>query len=175
MPRARSRAVSGRRPTTWLGFADTDFVAVAANSTSIVTAIGEATWASFPEPTIVRIRGMLDVMVNPVGANNDDVRWGAGLGMISAQAFAAGASAVHAPLSNSDWGGWMWWATGVMRQRSTYSEFSAPQAGVSVVIDSKAMRKVENDSLLVCVVETLNGAGSAGVLISAAARVLVKR
>ena len=176
MPRARSRVVQKtRRPTTWLSFADTDFIAVGPNATSIVPAITEATWASFPEPTIVRIRGVLTVFIDAVGANNDDVRWGAGLGMISAQAFAAGAAAVHSPLSNGDWGGWIWWATGAMRRRTASAELSSVIHSEAITIDSKAMRRVENDQLLVCVVETLNAAGAAGILVSAAGRVLVKR
>ena len=174
MPRARLRS-GGRRPTTWVGFADTDFTSVAANALAVIAAITEATLASFPEPTIVRIRGRIDVMINPVGANNDDVRFGVGFALISARAFAAGSGSVHAPLTNSDWGGWIWWGTGILRQRSTYSEFSSPNAAQSLEIDSKAMRKVENDQVLVCATETLNGAGSTGVLVSAAGRVLFKR
>jgi len=168
----RHRSVPKRR-TVWQGFFGNDAVAVVSNAVGHQVLITEAKLEMFPQGTLVRIRGVFDVFTNPVGANNDDVRWGAGIYFANSGALAAGTGSLQFPLSQIESGEWMWWATGLIRQRSTYSEFSSSQNAVRVEIDSKAMRKFSNDQALVIVVQTSNGAGTTGVFFDVGGRALI--
>ena len=176
MPRARSRVVqrSARRSTVWLGFTDTDFTLIAANSQSGVVAVPEASLEEFPNPTLVRTRGQIDVKSSDTGAVNDDVRWTAGLAVMDAKQVAAGVTAFPFPGSDSNWDGWFWWSTGIVRQVMT-PDFSEGLTYNRKVIDSKAMRKIGQDQVVACVIETQNAAGTNGILVSVSARFLFKK
>ena len=56
--------------------------------------------------TIIRTRGMITIFPTSFGADLNVV--GAfGIGLVSAEAFAAGIASVPEPYADSDWGGWM--------------------------------------------------------------------
>ena len=177
MPRARRRVVqSARRGTVWLGFADTDFSGLAANAATVLAVVPEASLEEFPNPTLVRTRGQLEVKSSNAGAVNDDVRWGAGFAVMDRKQVTVGVSACPLPLTDSNWDGWFWWQTGFVRQ--TGEVIPTFQLGIAfqrVEIDSKAMRKVGQDQVVACVIETLNLAGTNGIDFSVASRFLFKK
>ena len=147
----RGRSDSNRRKTEWSVYDQGGFTNVASAGATILSGI------SFENPgTIVRTRGMIglkptnpEVSVEIVGAF--------GIGLVSAEAFAAGVASVPEPFTDSDWGGWMviesfafdWdFGTGVGAQFDS----------IMLPIDSKAMRKVEPSTVMVVVAESLTGA-----------------
>ena len=91
------------------------------------------------------------------------------MGIVSAEAFAAGVASVPEPFTDADWGGWMQW-----RAFSYQFEFGTAAAvnypNWNFEIDSKAMRKVESNEVLVQVFESIVGA----VRVSAPLRILLK-
>ena len=92
-----------------------------------------------------------------------------GMGIVSAEAFAAGIGSIPIPFLDGAWGGWMVW-----RSFSYRFEFATAAAvnfpGWNFEVDSKAMRKVTPNEVLVLIGEGQGGAFS----ISVPMRVLVK-
>ena len=176
MPRARGRT-GPRRPTSWLGSFDNAYITVAVNTAQFITLVAETTLESFPEPTIVRIRGALDVVSGNNGAAGEVSRWGAGIALFTRTAVGIGASALQSPLTDTFWDGWMWWATGVLENgvSNDINDKPAPQSAVQRDIDSKAMRKVGNDEVLCLMFEVSATAGTVDAKFAVATRVLVKR
>ena len=136
MPRARSRTVA-RRPTSWGGWNGTQWNALPVNSVTSQTVQGEADLETYPEPTIVRIRGILDVRQDGLGAAGAYCRWGAGIALFTKRAVAAGAASLQGPLSESPWDGWIWWATGSLVDGPAGDLGGSPHNAVRIEIDSK--------------------------------------
>ena len=152
-----------RRLTQWIGPADQGYVAVASAGATLIAS------APFEEQTtIVRNRGNVSIKITTVTADLDIV--GAfGLGIVTAEAFAAGVGSMPEPFSDADWGGWMVW-----RSFSYHFEFITGTGSDFLVwdfeVDSKAMRKVSPNEVLVLIAESQVGAYS----ISTPLRTLVK-
>jgi len=150
------------RLTQWIGPANQGFQNVAATNTVIIAS------ASFEEPlTVLRVRGQVSISV---ATTADLAVIGAfGLGVVSAEAFAAGAASIPGPFDNGDWGGWFVW-----RSFSYKLEFGDATGFYFVPwtfeIDSKAMRKVSANEVVVFIAESQAGAFS----LSAPLRMLVK-
>ncbi len=94
--------------------------------------------------TLVRIRGELTVWLEAVGTIGDGfTRVHAGIGIVSTDAFTAGAASMPTPIGDADWG-WLWYyAGGVIAGFSvTESENTGPISQIRIPIDTKAMRKM---------------------------------
>ena len=137
-----------------MGPADQGYVVVGTNAKVLVASFSPE-GAGMEKPTVVRTRGQVGIRPNVVSADLDVV--GAlGLGIVSAQAFGIGITAVPGPFTDADWDGWFVW-------RSFSYRFEAT-AGVDVAIDwgfevdSKAMRKVADNEVVVVVAESQVGA-----------------
>ncbi len=150
MPDARRSRVlrSGpRRLTEWSGVVDQAYITVAAGTKVLIQSISFAEQA-----TIIRNRGQFSVKSTQSAADAEIVG-AVGFGIVSAEAFAAGVASIPGPLSQAEWGGWMVW-----RAFHTAFEFVS---GVGVLlaskeweIDSKAMRKVGANEVLVTIAES---------------------
>ena len=89
---------------------------------------------------------------------------------------AAGAAALQGPTTEGIWPGWIWWGTGSLRGPvGETDDWASPHLSLRVEIDSKAMRKVAVDSVLLLVMETNSAAGTLGINFSSSGRVLYKR
>jgi len=149
-PRRTFRNDSNRRKTEWSAF-DGAAENVANGGATLLSGI------AFENPgTIVRTRGIITVFPQDFSADSTVV--GAfGIGMVSAEAFAAGVASIPEPFSDADWGGWM-----VMVPFTFHFEFQsatgAEMVHVQYEVDSKAMRKVEPSTVLVAVAESFGGA-----------------
>ena len=161
--RARSFARKGtRRLIQWIGPADQGFVSVASAGAILLFNF------AITEPvTVVRVRGQ--VAIEMANAANLNVIGAIGMVIVSAEAFAAGVASVPEPFSNADWGGWFVWRS------FSYRMAVGDQTGFRVIsrdfeIDSKAMRKVSPNEVIVMVVEFQAGAFS----VSAPLRMLLK-
>ena len=174
MPRARRRIVqSQRRPTSWLGGRSDAYSTVAANTTAPVVLVSESLFQTFPEPTIVRIRGIFSVYLTSSAATTSSVTFTAGLALLTSRALLA--ANVPRPGTEIDYDGWMWWTAGHFTNHNVTVDYGSPHVAQRIEIDSKAMRKVSNDEALVCVVQTENSVGSESIKVALSARVLVKR
>ena len=112
---------------------------------------------SFAEPsTIVRTRGMFTIALSTYVADLEIV--GAiGMGVVTAEAFLAGVASVPEPYTDADWGGWFMWRSFAHRYEVKGGE-SSLLASWSIEVDSKAMRKVTTNEVMVVVVESHVGA-----------------
>ncbi len=161
-----------KRQMDWsLGLASSAFVNVPANSKVLLgsTAIG-ALDAQTPF-TIVRTRGTYSTRSDQSAAT-EDVIGGIGLAIVNDVSAAAGIGSIPGPLSDLLWNGWYW----IDYFRQTFQFESAvgidAKMSTSHVIDSKAMRKVTGDSVLVLVGE--NDHATSGLRIGFALRILTK-
>jgi len=151
--------------STWVASADQGYQNVSTNSKAILESN-----ATFSETTIVRTRG--SISIHPQSAAADvDIIGAIGFGIVSDEAFAVGASAIPGPWSNPDWGGWYVWRSFALQLEIVGSPTSFLLWGwPQLEIDSKAMRKVENNETMVVMAESQGGAFS----IAAPFRTLVK-
>ena len=152
MARTRGVVVRGRsaprRKTQWLGPPDQAFVNVAAAGATLLASV------AIEEPlTVARTRGTF--AVKPQSYAADGIFTGAfGIGVVSAEAFAIGITAIPTPFRDADWGGWFVWRSfGLVVEFQSAVGFSVP-AEWTFDIDSKAMRKVGPSEVIVTVVES---------------------
>jgi len=146
---------------------------------TIVTATGSLLWTTGvvltteSKATVVRSRGL--VTINLLGqqtADGDGFTGAVGLGIVSLDAFTAGA--VPDPIGDIAWPGWLW-----------YSHFHVMQGDVNIggegavsriqriEIDSKAMRKMGSEEILFGAFEFVEQ-GTATVEVTGQTRILVK-
>jgi len=135
--------------TQWLGPAFQGYQTVAATGATIIAS------AAFESPlTIVRTRGMISVRPTTTAATIDMV--GAiGMGIVTAEAFAAGVASVPEPHTDADWGGWFVWRSFGFAIDVT-TDISRIKNSIEFEIDSKAMRKVTANEVLVVVCFSLS-------------------
>ena len=144
---------SSRRATQWIGPADQSYLAVAAVGATLISSF------AFSEPAIVvRNRGMISV--KPAAFTADlDIRGAFGMGIVSAEAFAAGVGSMPEPFSDADWGGWIVWRSFAWHFESgTASNDLTFPASTDFEIDSKAMRKASSNDVIVQIAESQGGA-----------------
>ncbi len=151
------------RLTEWIGPAAQGYQNVAATGSTVLN-----NFASLEPLTVMRIRGMVSFRPQTTAADLDII--GAiGMGIVSAEAFAAGAASIPEPFDQGGASIWMMWrsfsfnfkfldATGV--QFNTWS----------FEVDSKAMRKMGPNEVLVTVADSQAGAYA----VSSPLRALVK-
>ena len=162
--RGRSFAPRGpKRKSQWIGSADQGDVAVGANASVIVQSN-----AGLANVTIVRTRGLFSWKPSTFSASS--IQLGAvGMGIVSDQAFAAGAASIPGPWTDPEWSGWFWWQAFSYRNQFD-TAIGQQMVGQDIVVDSKAMRKVEINEVVVMMAETFAVAG----VIAGAFRQLVK-
>ena len=141
------------RLTQWVGPANQAYGAVASGGATIIASF------SFEEAlTIVRTRGVVSVIPQTAAADVDVV--GAfGIGVVTQEAFAAGVASIPEPFTDADWGGWFVWRTFAFRQEFSDATGILLQ-NYNFEIDSKAMRKVSPNEVMVVVSESQVGAHS---------------
>ena len=101
--------------------------------------------------TVARIHGHLVCWLEAVGTIGDGfTRLAAGIGIVSADAFAVGATAVPSPSADQDWSGWMWHYAGgpIVGFSVTESENTGPVSQIRIPIDVKAMRKMKPNEVI---------------------------
>ncbi len=76
-----------------------------------------------------------------------------GIGIVSAEAFTAGAASIPGPFSQAEWDGWMVWQP-IQLTFEHFTSASALLSSVQAVVDSKAMRKVGANEVAVFMAES---------------------
>ena len=142
-----------KRMTQWVGPADQNYVNVTSGGATLVSSV------LFGEPgTVIRVRGQISIKPTTYAVDLTIVgAWG--MGIVSEEAFNAGVASIPEPFSDADWGGWLAW-----RNFSFHFE-QISNAGVFLAswdfeVDSKAMRKIGVNEVLVHVAESNLGAYS---------------
>ena len=161
MPRARvsSRPYvrSARRATEWVASADQGATAVA-SATSVLL----QSFTPTEQQTIVRSRGIIYVF--PTAITGDGSYQGAfGIAVVSAQAAAAGAASIPGPWTNASWDGWLAWLPWAFRADVGAGQGTGPtlvgeNVGTTYPLDSKGMRKIELNEVVVIMAESEAGA-----------------
>ena len=163
--RSRLASKSIRRKTSWGAGPRTVFGGQTLNSSAKVLA--NTGFAFSVTGTLVRIRGELLWFSRSATAPNDGLVGAFGIGFVTDQAFAIGATAIPGPHTQPEWEGWIWhryvhcFAGGriVVAAVSEQTDAVQPTAGsLRIEIDSKAMRKFSENMTMVLMSEmTLNG------------------
>ncbi len=151
---ARTRGRVAKRKTVWIGTATAAQVQIGAGLSVIHSSFTPDSLAMLA-PTVVRTRGFAIFFPTAFGADRSSA--GAyGLGVVSDEAFAAGAASIPRPHDDDDWPGWLvhgYFANHLEFQSAT-SEHQTP---FGYEIDSKAMRKIGVNETLVWMVEDNSG------------------
>ncbi len=161
-----------RRPTFWEGNSVTHINT--SGTTVFSTLVSEASLENTPNSTLIRLRGEVLVVLNTIGSVPAKGVFTMGIKFTTGAAL-AGAS-VEAPLTDigSDW---IWWNTMGLELESGTLENA--QQGIAVVkrveIDSKAMRKVGLNRVLVFVTQHTAILSTMTVDLNGAVRALFKR
>jgi len=126
--------------------------------------------------TIVRIRGELAVWL-PLSTSVGDgwTTFSAGIGIVTADAFAVGATAMPGPATDADWKGWLWHHSGASLIGLETTEVGrGPLSAVRIPIDTKAMRKVSLNEVVFGAVEFVTEVGTAQADFTMNSRLLAK-
>ena len=125
--------------------------------------------------TIVRTRGIFRIYLVAASALVSGFSGAAGIGIISTDAFTAGA-AFPDPVGDVDWPGWLWHTFFDVRSiTATLADgVNSSVAMYEEKIDSKAMRKIGLDEVVIGVTETDAEIGTADIRVFADTRLLFK-
>ena len=134
------------------------------------TAVLDSTFATVDAETIIRTRGLLTVRTDQVSALEDP--FGAvGMCVVSDQAVAIGVTAIPTPYTDAESDLWLFhsfWAAPITL--ATGAAFA--NVSTQIHLESKAMRRINEDQTLCLVVE--NGSGTFGCSYRLDARILYK-
>ena len=165
----------GRAPRRRVEWTDGPNSNSAIQSTSVDNAVVWTTGqAALAQNTLIRIRGELSAWLSLITSVGDGfAKYAAGIGIVSADAFAAGA--LPTPSGDPDWSGWMWYhAGGAMVGDVTTEVFRSPMAAIRLEIDTKAMRKVGPNETIFGVFQVVGEVGGSTVNFAVSTRMLFK-
>ena len=147
-------------------------------------ATGKFLWSQFIvgigtalERTIVRIRGGGAFNLLSGTAAGDGFRVALGIGLVTVQAQAAGAALIPGPLTDADWDGWMWHRLFTVQVlTATFSDgVNAVSSAYHYEIDTKAMRKWHEDSVVIVGMSEVVELGASTFNHNATSRMLLKQ
>ena len=163
-----------RRPTIWLVAQGNAITAT--SSSSVSTLISAVSAETFPVPTLVRVRGEIVVEATTFAATPGKIMAYVGIAVVS-QAALAGPS-VSLPFTDGS-RDWMWWRAFPLTLRSgNVTGPTGPQPFLMtsrMIVDSKSMRKIPGDSVLVLVTENVPLISTGTFEASWGLRMLLKR
>ena len=166
---ARTRLVRSGRKTFWLSGTISESTLGAGNSALLVTALNAAALALRPF-TIIRSRGYWSIQSDQVIASEDQIVHYGGI-VVSDQAVATGVAAVPTPVTE-DGSSWFFF-DGITAFLAFHDATGInPQFATLRVVDSKAMRKVEEGQDVIEVIQ--NSAISQGVDVVTYMKYLIK-
>jgi len=164
-----------RRLTAWdLGpggddLGTLDNVSVVSDSNVI---LGAGVTPLIPAITVVRIRGFIEVNLVAADAALSGFNFAAGIGIVTLDAFTAGAASVPNPFSDIQWPGWLWHHLGGIHAPQEILDLNQV-AAQRIEVDSKAMRKVRLNEVMTLIM-SFGETATATVNVRAATRALVK-
>ena len=159
-----------KRRMSWEG-ANIDASDLVTGTPQFFTVLTEALLENFPTPTIVRTRGKLTVTTDASSTPGSVGRVNLGLILVTGTALAASAI----PLPGVDVGNdWMWIDSAVVGSQAD-DQIGGAITVERLVVDSKSMRKVSNNTALVLVMQLfLTDAAAMVVNVAGSLRFLLK-
>ena len=109
--------------------------------------------------TILRCRGYVQGMLDATKQVGDQMILTFGLGLISSDAFAVGATAFPDPDGDGSYP-WLWWGQMTLRSELAAGAESWGTSAQRLEVDTKAMRRFNADKTLVWVVQSTSAAGA---------------
>ncbi len=109
--------------------------------------------------TVIRMLGGYIIGPTSAPAALDDVTIGVGIGVVSADALAAGAGSVPDPIEEPDFP-WLYWRSHDFFFAGTDPESANVSASLRVDFDIKSMRKIKPREALIVVVQYANTVGN---------------
>ena len=161
-----------RRQTEWgICSVPAGFSIVGPGAKAIVLLVPAATLAPESPATIVRTRLVLSVGSDQVAASETQV--GAfGCAFVNTVAATLGITGIPGPATDCAWGGWFVWQAFLNEFIQVTGSGHTSNAMNEHVIDSKSMRKFEEDEALVWMIENTHATES--IRFAVAGRMLVK-
>ena len=157
MANRRFTQTSRKRVTSWHG-QNITVLNLVAGTPQFFTLISESVLETFPTPTLVRTRGR--IMATTDVSSTLSSRCIVTAGIIKVTAAALAGSAVPTPLADvgSDW---LWWDVFTIGdpEAATFPEIGSTLSVDRISIDSKAMRKVGLNEVLIIVFELTTNEG----------------
>ena len=126
------------------------------SSSSVI--VGAGSQATEDGLTIVRIRGSVQAYLKTSDAANGGFHCALGMAVVSNDAFAVGVTAVPNPIDDMLWDGWMYLRFFDIHSFGATIAESMNASGLGSIqfeIDSKAMRKLQLNDTLVCVLQAV--------------------
>ena len=169
-PRTSGRAP--RRKTSW-----------EESPAGLLTSVGDSAVTVFPTAlaiiqdgiTLVRTRGDLILQLTGAAAGNNGEVWAFGMCVVNVVAATLGITALPSPLAEKGWDQWFVYETGTLLSRDATPTDDNSQSPVQRVrIDSKAMRKMGIDDVIVAVLANAEIGGSSVMAASFQGRMLFK-
>jgi len=173
----RTRSFSGtsrKRRTTWEG-STVIMPDIVVGTQQVNTIVSEANMENFPNPTIIRVRGRLAVTQDTAMLPGGIAIATMGLIVVTNVALAAGVAAI--PNATLDIGAdWLWTDTAVVGEETSSTVIGRTISVDRILVDSKSMRKVQPNQVLVLAIDVVNGSPSAtaAVNVNGRLRVLLK-
>jgi len=124
----------------------------------------------------MRLRGEITLWLEGVGAIGDGfTTYMCGIGIVSTDAFAIGATVMPTLSADADWGGWLWYHAGAAIVGASVTEtFRGPMEAIRLPIDTKAMRKMHPNETVFGSVEVVAEVGAAILSFTMNSRMLLK-
>jgi len=144
-------------------------------STSSIGILGSGVLFTEGGQTVVRLRGHLQAFLKTASAGDEGFHCAVGVGVVTADAFSIGITAVPDPIGDIAWGGWMFHQFfDLFAPSGTIADsFGGGPVIADFDVDSKAMRKIGINETLFAVVEVVE-AGTATMSIRFDSRVYIK-
>ena len=167
----RSQARSPRRTTVWSQGPGSQTATTFASSTTSVLGLGQTSGGGV---TVVRLRGRISCVLETTSAAARGFHCALGIGIASADAFAAGVASLPNPFDDIDWSWWYHSIFDVQSVTATIADgVNAVGAFYTAEVDSKAMRKIAPNETIFASLQVLeSGTESMDVLFDS--RMLVK-
>ena len=169
--RGLNRARGPRRGRGWID-GPGDGTAVQNITVSGRTILGQGITLTADGITLVRLRGGLLVNLDTASAIGNGFVGAFGIGIVTETAFATGAAAVPTPITERDWDGWLFWHTIQVLSGDASDVGLSGSAQQRVEVDTKAMRKLNEESLIYGVIEVTE-IGTAEIDVAFDSRMLI--
>ncbi len=132
--------------------------------------------------TMVRTRGELVLTLLSTDQVVGGFHGAFGIGVATTAAVGVGVSSIPTPITEETWGGWLYHRFFSIMSNSVLDSGVTSEAGlalptsgsVRIDVDSKAMRKLEVDQTVYCIVEVIRLGSAASMRFSFNSRILVK-
>ena len=149
-----------RRLTSWdVGPGNTTVVPLTASGKTLFAGVSPVRDGL----TLIRLRGQLSAALTSSSITQGGYNCALGVGIVTVNAFNVGTTAVPGPLTDEAWDGWLWHQYFRLTSSGTIAGGASTDedlAGVLTTsfrteVDSKAMRKVNNEEIIIAVLEVV--------------------